>query len=108
MSLIVYIGNDNVLELDGLVNVATGAYDNAATVTVTVVDVSGTEVTGQIWPETMAHVTESPDQGLYRATLENDIAIYAGGKYTAQITATGSGGERGYWEVPLRPQTRVD
>ena len=101
-SLSLYVGNSNVIELQGLQNSVTGLADTGATVQVTVKDRDGVVVTGQSWPAFMAHVSA----GTYRATLESDIAITAGVKYLAVIDATGSGGEIGHWEADVVAQTR--
>lgn len=100
--LTLYVANSNVLELQGLTNSATGVADTGATVTVTLKDRAGANVTGQSWPASLAHVSA----GTYRATLENDIGITAGIKYLAVINATGSGGEIGHWEADVVAQTR--
>ena len=45
--LTLYVANSNVLELQGLTNSATGVADTGATVTVTLKDRAGANVTGQ-------------------------------------------------------------
>lgn len=106
MTGIVYLLNNNVIELQGLTNSATSAVDVAATVTVTIKDKSGTAVTGQVWPAAMSLVSESPTTGKYRATLDSDLNLLAKREYVAVIEATGSGGEIGYWEYPMKAQVR--
>ncbi len=106
MTGIVYLLNNNVLELQELTNTITGAIDVGATVTVTLKDRSGTEVTGQTWPTTMTLVSESPLTGTYRATLDADLNLAAKRDYVAVIDATGSGGQLGHWEYPLKAQVR--
>ena len=51
MSLIIYAGNNNVVELTGLKNSITNAIDTGATVNVTIKDASGAEVSGDAWPK---------------------------------------------------------
>lgn len=105
MTEIALVGNDNILELDALKNEAAGTFLNSATVTVTVVDSSGTNVAGQSWPTTLDYVADS--DGKYRATLE-DVAVFVHGSlYTAKITADGGSGLKGFWELPLEGKTRV-
>lgn len=100
--LIMFIDNNNVIELQSLTNSVTGVADTAATVTMTLTDRAGTPVSGQSWPSTLSHVAD----GLYRLTLEDDIAIVDRGSYIANIDAVGSGSEVGHWEIPVRAATR--
>ena len=102
MTGILYVGNSNVIELQELTNSVTDVVDEAVTVTVTLYDTTGTEVTGQIWPATMTHATG----GTYRVTLDNDAAITAGKRYTAKVDASGTGGQVGHWEYCTVAQTR--
>ena len=97
-----YVGNSNVVELQALTNSVTDVVDTGATVTCTIYDSSGTEVTGQSWPAAMAHDAA----GTYRATLDDDIAIIADRAYTVHVDATGTGAEVGHWEVTITAQTR--
>ena len=96
------VGNSNVVELQTLTNSVTEVADTAATVTVRVTDLDGTEVTGHIWPLNMPHDTG----GTYRVVLDEDLGITVGQRYFVQITATGGSGETGYWECVVRAQTR--
>lgn len=101
-----YLGNDNVLTLDGLQNGITEAYLNAATVSVTLVDADDAEVTGETWPLTMSYVAAS--NGVYRATLTDTLSgISAGDIVTAQVSANGGAGLQGYWEIPLTVAVRA-
>ena len=103
MSLVLYIGNSNVIELQALTNTVTDAVDTGATVTVTITDTADVEVSGQVWPATMSHTSG----GTYRATLEDDIALVARTKYKAVIDVIGSGGEVGKWIVTVVPTDRT-
>jgi len=107
MSLVIYIDNNNVVELQGLTNDATDVVDTAATVTVTLKDSAGAEVSGQVWPAAMSLVSESPSTGRYRATLDADLALTSNRRYTAEIDATGSGGEIGHWEICVTAMKRL-
>lgn len=104
MPEVIYSKNDNLLELRGLANAATGNYENAATVTATVVDSTDTEVPGLSWPLTLAYVAAS--DGDYRGEIGDGASFVVGTDYTAKITATVSGGPTGYWEIPLTVLTR--
>jgi len=99
-----YKGNSTNLELQTLTNVVTDVADTGATVTATVKDQAGTEVAGQTWPLTMTHDTG----GTYRGTLEFDLDIHVGRTYFVEITATGSGGEKGFWREPATVANRND
>lgn len=102
MPMTIYIDNNNVIKLLSVTNSITGAADTGATVTVTLKDSAGENVSGQTWPATMAHASG----GTYRATLDADLVLQQNRKYTAHIGAIGSGGEIGHWELQLAAATR--
>ena len=97
-----YLDNSNVIELRSLTNSVTGVVDTGATVTVTIKDAAGTNVTGQTWPAAMSHDTD----GTYRATLDPGMSIDYKHTYTAIVTAVGSGGETGVWKCPVIAEIR--
>ena len=99
MSVALYVGNDNLLEVTGLKNQAEDTYLNAATVTVTLIDptASPQEVAGETWPLSLAYVSGS--DGDYRATLADTLSLSRSTKYVAQISADGGTGLKAYWEV---------
>lgn len=103
---ILYVGNDNILEVDELKNAASAAFLNSATVTVTLEDSTGTEVTGDTWPKSLTYVTSS--DGKYRATMLDTLSLTADALYTAKITADGGSGLLAYWERPLYARSRTD
>jgi hypothetical protein len=86
-----YVNNSNVVEWQSLTNSVTSTADTGASVTLTITDNAGAEITGETWPVTLSHVAA----GTYRYTLADDIAITAGSRYTMTFNATGSGGEKG-------------
>jgi hypothetical protein len=92
-----YLDNSNVIELRSLTNSVTGVVDTGATVTVTIKDAAGTNVTGQTWPAAMSHASA----GTYRATLDAAMSIEAGRRYVVIVNATGSGGEVGEWNCKV-------
>lgn len=102
MSGIIYIGNTNVIELRGLTNSVTGVLDTGASVTVTLVDLLGANVAGETWPVTAT----GGAGGVYTATLSEGIEVLSGRKYTAQVTAVGSGGSTGLWNCEVRARVR--
>lgn len=97
-------GNDNVLEIRGLRNEVTGTFLNSATVTVTLKDSAGTNVTGTSWPKALAYVASS--DGVYRATLAHDLGLTPAGRYTATIAVDGGAGLVARWDVPCLCKTR--
>lgn len=102
-TLTLYKGSDMLLDLEGLTNEATGEYLNAATVSVTLKDSTGTAVSGESWPKTMAYVSDT--NGVYRCALTYALSITAGQRYTAEITAVQSG-QRAFWTVDVLCKTR--
>jgi hypothetical protein len=104
MSLTLYIGNDNVLELTGLKGFVADAYINDATVTATLYDESGTEVVGQTWPMTLVHA--SGTDGIYRGTIEYDVAVTTAQVYTAEVDVDAGSGLIGHFESRVMAVTR--
>lgn len=94
---ILYVGNDNVLEVAALNNEMTGEDLNAAIVTVQLTTQGGVDVDGDTWPKTMAYVEGS--RGLYRTTLPFTLELVAGGRYNAQVVADAGTGLRAAWTV---------
>jgi len=102
MSGVLYLDNSSVIELVGLKNSVTGTADVGASVSVTLLDSSGAQVSGETWPLTMAHVAD----GLYRATMSSAINLSALTKYTAMVDVVGSGGEVGNWQCKVLARAR--
>lgn len=82
---ILWIGNDNIVELIGYRSATTGQFLNAATVTVTLKDAAGVDVSGESWPKSMAYVDGS--NGTYRATLPAALPLVEYAQYTGIIDA---------------------
>lgn len=92
--------SDNLLEVVGAKNIATGAYLNAATVTAILVNAdTGAQIAGQTWPLALAYVASS--NGDYRGTVNDDITVTTGQRVIAQITFNGGAGLQRYTELPL-------
>ncbi|MDH5187343.1 MAG: hypothetical protein OEW37_00140 [Rhodospirillaceae bacterium] len=104
-ALKIYVSNDNIITLVGLKDYVADTYINDSTVTVTVVDSSGTSISGETWPLSLPYVTAS--NGNYQGTLSDVLVLTADDSYTAQITADSGGGKKGYWEAPLIGTTRT-
>ena len=98
-----YIGADNVVQLGGFQNAIDSTYLNAATVTCTIKDTSGNEVSGISWPVTLDYVAAS--DGIYRATIDKAITLTFGNIYYVEITATESGID-GFWRIPIHARYR--
>lgn len=99
MTDIVYLDNDNLVEMDALTNSATGAYINNATVTLTAIrNAAGATVSGETFPKTMSYVAAS--NGKYQVAVDKAMVLVAGQAYTAVIDAVSSGID-GHWELPL-------
>jgi hypothetical protein len=101
-----YIGNDNILELNGLLNVSVSpsTYVNTASVAVTLYDTNGDEVSGETWPLTMSYVASS--NGVYRATLSDSLSLKVNRRYRAKITANGGAGLQGEWHENVQAVRR--
>lgn len=97
-----YVSNDNLFEVVGLKDAADNSAITSGTITVTLVDSAGTQVTGETWPLAMSHV----GAGLWRATLVDTLSLTAGNFYTAQVSANAGAGKLGYWEVVCRAENR--
>lgn len=100
---ILYVGNDMIMELDGLKNAVTNAFVNNATVNVTLTDSSGEQVTGETWPLTMSYVTSS--DGTYRATLQDTLPLVKNKRYKATVNAEAAG-LKGNWEIDVIAKAR--
>lgn len=101
---IIYIDNDNVIELIGLKDVTQDTFVNDASVTVTLLDSSGDEVSGQAWPFILVYVSGS--DGDYRATLEDGLVLSFGGTYTAIVIADAGADLIGKWTVKVVAKIR--
>lgn len=100
----VYIYNDNLIEVTGLMNEESGEYINDADVSVKIVTLVGAEVGGETWPLVLSYVADS--DGNYRATLSDSIAFTRNSAYVAQVTADGGPGLKAYWEIQVKAVTR--
>ena len=84
---ILYINCDNRISTR-VRNTDTGEWVNDATVTVTLRNAAGSEVSGgNVWPATMSYKAGS--DGLYQAVFQNGLSLTANAKYTATIDADG-------------------
>jgi len=86
--LTLYKVNDQVIEVLGLKNNVSGAFLNAATVTATLKDAAGQNVTG-LTNLTLAYVAAS--SGDYRGQVEQTFDPAVGGSYTLHIDGSEAG-----------------
>lgn len=100
-TLALYVANDNVLELNGLIDELAGTYINSATVTYALKDSDGATVDSG----SMTYVSAS--NGVYRATLADTLSITAGESYTAVIDADGGPGLKYHSESAVIAKTRT-
>ena len=104
---ILLLENGNVIELYELKNDLTGGFVNDATVEVTLFDSVGDPVSGQAWPLTMDHVSEDPDEGLYRGTIAAAAELEDQASYTAIVDAEAPGSQPAHWEIPVKAVKRT-
>lgn len=98
-----YIDNDNFVEISNLQDGISAALINSATVTLTIQDSDGNNVSGISWPLTMAFVSGS--DGIYRVVVDKAIGVVEGSSYRARITVV-SGSLDGLWVIELAAQVR--
>ena len=99
-----FVANTNVLDLVGLKSEISGAFINSATVTVTVKDSAGVNISGASWPLAMGYLAAS--DGNYRAFLSDQLPFVDKAKYTAVIHADGGANLIGQWEFHFKPVLR--
>jgi hypothetical protein len=92
---VLFIGNDQSIELTGLQDAISEAYINDASVTATVKTKEGVAVTGQSWPLTLAYVAAS--DGNYRGNLEDGLELIEATMYVIEVTADCGGDVIGFW-----------
>ena len=78
-----YVGCDNVVEVDELKNELTGSYMNSATVTFDVFDSDGVAVSDAA-AVSMSYVAAS--NGKYQGVLESAVALVEGNFYTVVVS----------------------
>ncbi len=101
---LIYIENDNRLELAELQDVDSGAFVNNATVTATLKDTAGLDVAGQSWPLALAY--DGQGRGGYGANLDAALALTHGQQCVVHIDAAVAG-VVAHWEVPARAVVRT-
>jgi hypothetical protein len=101
---VLYLANDNLVQIVGLQDVAAPAteYINSATVVCTIRDSAGNAVAGAT---NIPCQYQGGSNGIYNGVVEDTVTLVEGAYYTAVIDAS-SGGLKGHWEVPCRAAIR--
>jgi len=85
--MILYVGEDNLIEWDAMTTATDGNYLNSATVTFTLNARDGTELVSSV---AMSYVSAS--DGKYQGILQaSSYTLVPGTEYEIRITAAGSG-----------------
>lgn len=85
-----FIDNDNMLQISGVRDAASGLYLNNASLEVTLIDAATeAEIAGQTWPAAMSYVNGS--DGVYRLTLEYDLDVAAQQALIAKLAGSPNG-----------------
>ena len=100
--LIIYVNNDNVIELQ--IKDSILATDlSGATVTCKLHDEAGTEIDSQ----TMTYIELVSSYYKFRSSLADTLALVADKLYTVVIDADGGEGKKGYWEYQAFSKSRT-
>lgn len=101
--IILYQLNDQFIEIDGLADSLSLAFQNSATVTATLKDRSGAPVTG-LTNVTLNYVASS--SGIYRGAVPATFNPTKGGGYTLVIDANNNAGAKAHLEIAAEVQIR--
>ena len=93
-----YVENNNVVKVLGLVNTDSKLPETAAIVRAYLVDDSGSLVPGQAWPLQLVHT----ENGTYEGTLSHTLDLNTLGRYRLKITAESPDGNIATWESDVR------
>lgn len=99
----ILIGNNNVLEINGIKNPLIGHYINNAIVTATLSTLSDVPVTGQTWPINATYIPNT--DGCYNAELPPALNLFHDKSYKLHIRAAGNG-LIADWQVILTAKIR--
>ena len=106
MAELLFIGNDMSLTVTGLKDEIAGTFINSgATVTATIKNRAGVNVSGQNWPLTLSYLTGT--NGNYRGVLEDGIAFEANEIYRIEITADAGSDVIGFWRYERKAVYRT-
>lgn len=102
----IFVDSDNVVEVAEVMDPGTGDIITTATVTLTILDKTGTPVAGQSWPLNMLHDWDEP--GTYAVTLSMDwssVYLTPNQPYTANIFVNAGFQKRRTFNTPLVART---
>ena len=103
-TLVIYDENPNIVRLSGLhAPKSPATFISDATVTCTVTDAAGTEITGETWPLSMPYIAAS--DGIYEAELLPALPWIVGTEFLIVIEAV-EGLRTSKWTIPVRPIRR--
>lgn len=105
---IVYIDNDNMAKvtLSGETAAGVGIDFSGATVTITLEETGGTDVTGETWPLAMTHISGTTS-ALFAAMLADTLTLAAATNYQAVIAGNNGDGQAFKITVPVDAQVRA-
>ena len=92
---ILYINSDNAVEVQSLTDAVSDTLITTASVTVTLKDADGTEVTGETWPLSLSHQGSGTYRGIITDTVMGNLA--AGVSATLLFTADDGAGKYREW-----------
>lgn len=104
MECVIDIGNSSIFKITGLKNAVDGTYINDASVTVTLTDRKGVEISGETFPLTVPPVA-STTTGEYQVILSASLAMTKDQAIIANIDIT-SGSYVGHIEKDLIAKVR--
>lgn len=90
--------NDNLLELTGLKDEATGLFVTDATITAVMKTSADVEVAGQVWPLSMSYIDGT--DGTYRGILDSELEVAVNDRVNVEVTILASGGRKGFAKIP--------
>lgn len=92
---VIFLLSDNTIQLDQLRDID-GNYENSASVTATLFDSTGSEISGETWPINLTYVIGS--NGTYRGVFRDSISIAEGDRVRATIIADAGVDKRSEWQ----------
>lgn len=100
----IFIGNDNVVELDGVSDDITGDALDSANAQMTLVDLEDNPVDGQTWPTPLVSV----GNGLYRGTLSFNLDLEHLNRYRVIVDIDAGPGRQARFEFNAKARTRSE
>lgn len=102
MADVIFVGNPNLFVVNKLK--AGNSFLNNDTVTVTLRDITGTEVAGETWPVTMQYIAGS--EGRYERVFPKDLVVSKGMLLTAFVDGGTVDPNTVHFECPILVWTR--